>query len=285
MNLLSLLLPEIILGLVAAVLFLIGTSDTAGMRRVGGMLAFLALGGVFLLIISPRLADARVARRRVQHRARRRVRALHQTYLRRRRRAARAAALAGQRRRDRQRRHPVRHRSRRILRPAAARHHRHLPRRRRQQPHPTFPRHRAGQHPDLHHGLRLAPPADGAGSGREILLPRRDVGRGHAARLHLSLRRDGHDRHHRHHREIRRRRDRRERDFHRLADAGGHPAAMSGFAFKIAAFPFHFYAGDVYQGAATPVTAILSFVPKTSPASSPSSSCCSWSPAARSSCP
>ncbi len=37
-----------------------------------------------------------------------------------------------------------------------------------------------------------------------------------------------------------------------------------GFAFKIAAFPLHFYAGDVYQGAATPVTALLSFVPKTS---------------------
>src|SRR5205823_6622879 len=37
-----------------------------------------------------------------------------------------------------------------------------------------------------------------------------------------------------------------------------------GFAFKIAAVPLHFYAGDVYQGAATPVTAFLSFVPKTS---------------------
>lgn len=35
-----------------------------------------------------------------------------------------------------------------------------------------------------------------------------------------------------------------------------------GFAFKLAAFPLHFYAGDVYQGAATPVTALLSFVPK-----------------------
>ena len=39
---------------------------------------------------------------------------------------------------------------------------------------------------------------------------------------------------------------------------------MAGFAFKIAAVPLHFYAGDVYQGAATPVTAFLSFVPKTS---------------------
>ena len=32
----------------------------------------------------------------------------------------------------------------------------------------------------------------------------------------------------------------------------------------MAAVPLHFYAGDVYQGAATPVTAFLSFVPKTS---------------------
>ncbi|MGB7160598.1 MAG: NADH-quinone oxidoreductase subunit N [Tepidisphaeraceae bacterium] len=38
---------------------------------------------------------------------------------------------------------------------------------------------------------------------------------------------------------------------------------VAGFAFKIAAVPMHFYAGDVYQGAATPVTAFLSFVPKT----------------------
>src|SRR5687768_12806143 len=38
----------------------------------------------------------------------------------------------------------------------------------------------------------------------------------------------------------------------------------AGLAFKIAAVPLHFYAGDVYQGAATPVTAFLSFVPKTS---------------------
>ncbi len=35
-----------------------------------------------------------------------------------------------------------------------------------------------------------------------------------------------------------------------------------GLCFKLAAFPLHFYAGDVYTGAATPVTAILSFVPK-----------------------
>ena len=39
---------------------------------------------------------------------------------------------------------------------------------------------------------------------------------------------------------------------------------IGGFAFKMAAFPLHAYAGDVYQGAATPVTALLSFVPKTS---------------------
>lgn len=36
-----------------------------------------------------------------------------------------------------------------------------------------------------------------------------------------------------------------------------------GFAFKLAAVPLHFYAADVYHGAATPVTAFLSFVPKT----------------------
>src|SRR5437868_3043320 len=39
---------------------------------------------------------------------------------------------------------------------------------------------------------------------------------------------------------------------------------LAGMSFKIAAVPLHFYAGDVYQGAATPVTAFLSFVPKTS---------------------
>jgi NADH-quinone oxidoreductase subunit N len=38
---------------------------------------------------------------------------------------------------------------------------------------------------------------------------------------------------------------------------------IGGFAFKIAAVPMHAYAGDVYQGAATPVTAFLAFVPKT----------------------
>lgn len=37
---------------------------------------------------------------------------------------------------------------------------------------------------------------------------------------------------------------------------------LAGFAYKMAAFPLHFYAGDVYEGAATPVTAFLAFVPK-----------------------
>ncbi len=39
--------------------------------------------------------------------------------------------------------------------------------------------------------------------------------------------------------------------------------AIAGICFKIAAFPMHVYAADVYQGAATPVTAFLAFVPKT----------------------
>lgn len=39
--------------------------------------------------------------------------------------------------------------------------------------------------------------------------------------------------------------------------------AIVGVAFKTAAVPMHFYAADVYQGAATPVTAFLAFVPKT----------------------
>jgi NADH-quinone oxidoreductase subunit N len=58
-------------------------------------------------------------------------------------------------------------------------------------------------------------------------------------------------------------------------DATGRPAwtawpmlavvmLLAGFAFKIAAVPLHAYAGDVYQGAATPVTAFLAFTPKTS---------------------
>ena len=38
---------------------------------------------------------------------------------------------------------------------------------------------------------------------------------------------------------------------------------LMGFAFKLAAVPLHTYAGDVYQGSATPMTALLAFVPKT----------------------
>ena len=36
-----------------------------------------------------------------------------------------------------------------------------------------------------------------------------------------------------------------------------------GLAFKLAAVPLHAYAGDVYQGAATSITAVIGFVPKT----------------------
>jgi len=38
--------------------------------------------------------------------------------------------------------------------------------------------------------------------------------------------------------------------------------AIIGISYKIAAVPLHFYAPDVYQGAATPVTAFLAFAPK-----------------------
>jgi NADH-quinone oxidoreductase subunit N len=44
----------------------------------------------------------------------------------------------------------------------------------------------------------------------------------------------------------------------------GLAMVIAGLAFKLAAVPLHVYAADVYQGAATPVTAFLSFVPKTS---------------------
>jgi NADH-quinone oxidoreductase subunit N len=37
---------------------------------------------------------------------------------------------------------------------------------------------------------------------------------------------------------------------------------LVGFGFKVAAVPFHFWCPDVYQGAATPVTALLSVLPK-----------------------
>jgi NADH-quinone oxidoreductase subunit N len=39
--------------------------------------------------------------------------------------------------------------------------------------------------------------------------------------------------------------------------------SILGIAYKIAAAPMHFYAADVYEGAASPVTAFLGFVPKT----------------------
>lgn len=38
--------------------------------------------------------------------------------------------------------------------------------------------------------------------------------------------------------------------------------AIVGISFKIAAFPMHFYAADVYQGATSALTAYLAFVPK-----------------------
>jgi NADH-quinone oxidoreductase subunit N len=50
----------------------------------------------------------------------------------------------------------------------------------------------------------------------------------------------------------------------RMADIGiaGFVLAIVGIGFKIAAVPMHVYAADVYQGAATPVTAFLAYVPK-----------------------
>ena len=39
--------------------------------------------------------------------------------------------------------------------------------------------------------------------------------------------------------------------------------ALLGVSFKIVAVPMHFYAADVYEGAAAPVSAFLAFVPKT----------------------
>ncbi len=38
--------------------------------------------------------------------------------------------------------------------------------------------------------------------------------------------------------------------------------AMSGLAFKVAVVPFHAYAPDVYEGAASPLTGLLGFLPK-----------------------
>jgi NADH-quinone oxidoreductase subunit N len=52
-------------------------------------------------------------------------------------------------------------------------------------------------------------------------------------------------------------------------EAGLNPIAIAGLAvsiiglcFKIAAVPMHMYAADVYQGAASGVSAMLAFVPK-----------------------
>jgi len=42
----------------------------------------------------------------------------------------------------------------------------------------------------------------------------------------------------------------------------GFVLAFCGLAFKVAAVPFHVYAPDVYEGAASPVTGLLGFVPK-----------------------
>ncbi|MCC6909136.1 MAG: NADH-quinone oxidoreductase subunit N [Phycisphaerales bacterium] len=42
----------------------------------------------------------------------------------------------------------------------------------------------------------------------------------------------------------------------------GLTLSIIGISFKIAAVPMHFYTADVYEGAATPVTAFLAFVPK-----------------------
>lgn len=55
-----------------------------------------------------------------------------------------------------------------------------------------------------------------------------------------------------------------------FADPGARPATamiglllvFGGLAFKIAAVPFHSYAPDVYEGAASPVTGLLGFLPK-----------------------
>ncbi len=55
-----------------------------------------------------------------------------------------------------------------------------------------------------------------------------------------------------------------------MAEGGLNPITLAGLmlaivgvGFKIAAVPMHYYTADVYQGAATPVTAMLAFVPKT----------------------
>lgn len=49
---------------------------------------------------------------------------------------------------------------------------------------------------------------------------------------------------------------------HALYMTAGAALILIGFAFKIAAFPFHMWVPDVYQGAPTPVTAFFSVGPK-----------------------
>ncbi len=51
-------------------------------------------------------------------------------------------------------------------------------------------------------------------------------------------------------------------DANRFAVYAATLLVLCGFGFKIAAVPFHFWCPDVYQGAATPVTALLSVLPK-----------------------
>lgn len=42
----------------------------------------------------------------------------------------------------------------------------------------------------------------------------------------------------------------------------GFMLSLGGLAFKLAAVPLHYYVADVYQGAASPITGMLGFVPK-----------------------
>ena len=51
-------------------------------------------------------------------------------------------------------------------------------------------------------------------------------------------------------------------DANRFAVYAATLLVLAGFGFKIAAVPFHFWCPDVYQGAPTPVTALLSVLPK-----------------------
>jgi len=51
-------------------------------------------------------------------------------------------------------------------------------------------------------------------------------------------------------------------DQNRLAIYAISLLIFAGFGFKVAAVPFHFWCPDVYQGAPTPVTALLSVAPK-----------------------